>query len=96
MAHPDRVNASHATFDLFVQAQSCKDVKQHFAELCRQLELNPKDFRNFYSKLKERLNYWRAKALWAKLDKRASHQDYQQGKVCTRNKVASSTVFSHF
>lgn len=86
MAHQDQVNASHATFDHFVQAQYCKDVKQHFAELCRQLELNPKDFRNFYGKLKERLNYWKAKALWTKLDKRASHPDYQQGKVCTDRK----------
>ncbi|XP_075897847.1 F-actin-monooxygenase mical1 [Nelusetta ayraudi] len=86
MANQDLVNASHKTFDHFVQAQYCKDVKQHFAELCRQLDLNPKDFRNFYIKLKERLNYWKAKALWTKLDKRASHPDYQQGKVCTRNK----------
>ncbi|XP_029362118.1 F-actin-monooxygenase mical1 [Echeneis naucrates] len=86
MATQDPVNPSHATFDLFVQAQSCKDVKHHFAELCKQLDINPKDFRSFYGKLKERLNYWKAKALWAKLDKRASHADYQQGKACTKNK----------
>lgn len=96
MAHQDAVNASHATFDHFVQAQYCKDVKQHFAELCRQLDLNPKDFRNFYGKLKERLNYWKAKALWTKLDKRASHPDYQQGKVCTRNKVATTSEMFSF
>ncbi|XP_044065935.1 F-actin-monooxygenase mical1 isoform X2 [Siniperca chuatsi] len=86
MASQDPVNPSHATFDFFVQAQTCKDVKHHFAELCRQLDINPKDFRSFYSKLKERLNYWKAKALWTKLDKRASHSDYQQGKACTKNK----------
>lgn len=82
----DPVNPSHETFDLFVQAQTCKDVKQHFAALCRQLDINPKDFRTFYIKLKERLNYWKAKALWTKLDKRASHPDYNQGKACTKNK----------
>uniref|UniRef100_UPI0037E786BA F-actin-monooxygenase mical1 n=1 Tax=Semicossyphus pulcher TaxID=241346 RepID=UPI0037E786BA len=86
MASQDPGNPSHATFDLFVQAQTCKDVKQHFADLCRQLDVNPKDFKSFYSKLKERLNYWKAKALWTKLDKRASHADYQQGKACTKNK----------
>ncbi|KAK2851884.1 hypothetical protein Q5P01_008160 [Channa striata] len=86
MASQDPVNPSHATFDLFVQAQSCKDVKHLFAELCRQLGINDKDYRTFYSKLKERLNYWKAKALWTKLDKRASHADYQQGKVCSKNK----------
>uniref|UniRef100_A0A8C5EPN2 Molecule interacting with CasL protein 1 n=1 Tax=Gouania willdenowi TaxID=441366 RepID=A0A8C5EPN2_GOUWI len=86
MASQDSSNPSHATFDLFVQAQSCQDVKLHFAELCRQLEINSKDFRNFYNKLKEKLNYWKAKTLWTKLDKRASHADYQQGKACKNNK----------
>uniref|UniRef100_A0A8C2ZZS5 Molecule interacting with CasL protein 1 n=1 Tax=Cyclopterus lumpus TaxID=8103 RepID=A0A8C2ZZS5_CYCLU len=82
----DSVDPSHATFDLFVQAQSCKDVKNHFAALCRQLDIDPRDFRSFYIKLKERLNYWKAKALWTKLDKRASHPDYKQGKASTKNK----------
>ncbi|KAK9515111.1 hypothetical protein VZT92_025781 [Zoarces viviparus] len=86
MASQDSADPSHATFDLFVQAQSCKDVKQHFAALCRQLDIDPKDFRSFYIKLKERLNYWKAKELWKKLDKRASHPDYKQGKACTKNK----------
>ncbi|TNM86677.1 hypothetical protein fugu_006907 [Takifugu bimaculatus] len=86
MANQDPVNPAHTLFDLFVQAQRCVDVKQHFAELCRELTLNPKDFRNFYSKLKERLNYWKAKSLWTKLDKRASHSEYQQRKACIKNK----------
>lgn len=91
MASQDPVNPSHATFDDFVQAQSVKDVKQHFSELCLQLDINPKDFRSFYSRLKERLNYWKAKALWTKLDKRASHSDYQQGKACHKNKVLGTS-----
>ncbi|XP_071333475.1 F-actin-monooxygenase mical1 [Trachinotus anak] len=86
MASQDPVNPSHATFDHFIQAQTCKDVKHHFVELSRQLDIDPKDFRTFYTKLKERLNYWKAKALWTKLDKRASHADYQQGKACSKNK----------
>ncbi|XP_077428241.1 F-actin-monooxygenase mical1 isoform X3 [Vanacampus margaritifer] len=86
MASQDPVNPSHAAFDRFVQAQDCKDVQRHFHELCQQLDVNRKDFRSFYGKLKERLNYWRAKALWTKLDKRASHSDYQQRKACARNK----------
>uniref|UniRef100_A0A672IL86 Molecule interacting with CasL protein 1 n=1 Tax=Salarias fasciatus TaxID=181472 RepID=A0A672IL86_SALFA len=86
MASQDASNRSHATFDLFIQAPSCEEVMQHFADLCRQLDIDPKDFRNFYTQLKEKLNYWKAKALWSKLDKRASHADYQQGKACTKNK----------
>uniref|UniRef100_A0A672ILD6 Molecule interacting with CasL protein 1 n=1 Tax=Salarias fasciatus TaxID=181472 RepID=A0A672ILD6_SALFA len=72
--------------DVFGHAPSCEEVMQHFADLCRQLDIDPKDFRNFYTQLKEKLNYWKAKALWSKLDKRASHADYQQGKACTKNK----------
>lgn len=92
MAERDSVNPTHALFDLFVQAQTCRDVRQHFSELCGQLAINPKDFRNFYSKLKERLNYWKAKSLWAKLDKRASHSEYQQRKACVKNKVTADSV----
>lgn len=79
-------NPSHATFELFTQAQTLKEVRQHFAELCKQLQINPKDYRNFYKTLKEKLNFWKAKALWTKFDKRASHVDYQQGKVCSKTK----------
>ncbi|MEQ2172276.1 hypothetical protein GOODEAATRI_019473 [Goodea atripinnis] len=87
MASKDHANSSHATFDLFVQAKTCQEVKQHFSELCRQLQLDSKDFRGFYTKLKERLNYWKAKALWTKLDKRASQEVYQQGTASAQNKV---------
>ncbi|MEQ2199346.1 hypothetical protein XENOCAPTIV_016242 [Xenoophorus captivus] len=86
MASKDHANSSHATFDLFVQAKTCQEVKQHFSELCRQLQLDSKDFRGFYTKLKERLNYWKAKALWTKLDKRTSQEVYQQGTACAQNK----------
>ncbi|CAL8326049.1 unnamed protein product [Merluccius merluccius] len=86
MANQEPTNPSHALFDLFVQAKTCRDVQQHFAALCKQLQLDPKDFRSFYSKLKERLNYWKAKALWVKIDKRASHPDYKQSKACAKNK----------
>ncbi|XP_034029272.1 F-actin-monooxygenase mical1 [Thalassophryne amazonica] len=86
MASQDPANSSHAAFDHFVQAQTCEDVLHHFAELCSLLEIDPKDFRRFYGKLKERLNYWKAKALWTKLDKRASHADYEQRKACAKNK----------
>lgn len=92
MANQDSVNPAHAAFDLLVQAQSCEDVKLRFGQLCRQLAINPKDFRNFYSKLKERLNYWKAKRLWTKLDKRASHSEYQQRKACVKNKVVADAL----
>ncbi|XP_076839841.1 F-actin-monooxygenase mical1 isoform X2 [Brachyhypopomus gauderio] len=76
------VNQAHALFENFVAAQTCKDVRQTFADLCRHLEVDPKDYRHFYGRLKEKLNFWKAKELWQKIDKRASHPDYEQGKPC--------------
>ncbi|XP_010873475.2 LOW QUALITY PROTEIN: F-actin-monooxygenase mical1 [Esox lucius] len=86
MANQDPANRSHALFDQFVQAQTCKEVQRTFSELCQHLQVDPRQYQSFYTKLKESLNYWKAKALWVKLDKRAQHQDYQQGKICARNK----------
>lgn len=80
-------NLSHAAFDRFMLAQTCKDVQQNFSELCRHLEINTQDYRQVYSNLKERLNYWKAKELWQKIDKRAAHPDYDQGKPCAKTKV---------
>ena len=92
MANQEPTDPSHALFDLFVTAESCRDVQQHFSALCEQLQVDPKDYRVFYSKLKERLNYWKAKDLWVKIDKRASDKDYQQRKACAENKVTGSPM----
>ncbi|XP_018862148.1 F-actin-monooxygenase MICAL3 isoform X2 [Parus major] len=82
----DKVNQAHVLFDRFVQASTCKGTLKAFQELCDYLELKPKDYRSFYHKLKSKLNYWKAKALWAKLDKRGSHKDYKKGKACANTK----------
>ncbi|XP_032043792.1 F-actin-monooxygenase MICAL2 isoform X4 [Aythya fuligula] len=79
---------SHAgqIFENFVQASTCKGTIQAFNILTRQLELDPLDSRNFYTKLKSRVTTWKAKALWNKLDKRASHKEYKRGKSCMNTK----------
>ncbi|XP_054843691.1 F-actin-monooxygenase MICAL3 isoform X1 [Eublepharis macularius] len=82
----EKVNQAHVLFDRFVQATTCKGTLKAFQELCDYLELKPKDYRTFYHKLKSKLNYWKAKALWAKLDKRGCHKDYKKGKVCANTK----------
>ncbi|XP_043086158.1 F-actin-monooxygenase mical1 isoform X2 [Puntigrus tetrazona] len=82
----DSADPSHALFDRFVQAPTCKETRQNFAELCRHLEVEPSDYKHFYSKLKDRLNYWKAKDLWQKIDKRGAHVDYEGGQACQRNK----------
>ncbi|KAK7151877.1 hypothetical protein R3I94_008273 [Phoxinus phoxinus] len=80
------VNQSHVLFDRFVQATTFKGTVKAFQELCDFLELKPNEYRVFYHKLKSKLNYWKAKALWAKLDKRASHKEYKKGRACANAK----------
>ncbi|XP_054864880.1 protein-methionine sulfoxide oxidase mical3a isoform X16 [Amphiprion ocellaris] len=82
----DGVNLSHILFDNFVQATTCKGTLKAFQELCDHLEVKPNEYRVFYHKLKSKLNYWKAKALWAKLDKRASHKEYKKGRACANSK----------
>ncbi|XP_062990905.1 F-actin-monooxygenase MICAL3 isoform X1 [Elgaria multicarinata webbii] len=82
----EKINQAHVLFDRFVQASTCKGTLKAFQELCDYLELKPRDYRTFYHKLKSKLNYWKAKALWAKLDKRGCHKDYKKGKVCANTK----------
>ncbi|XP_035281292.1 protein-methionine sulfoxide oxidase mical3b isoform X2 [Anguilla anguilla] len=79
-------NQSHVLFDRFTQATTCKGTLKAFQELCDFLDLRPTDSRIFYHKLKSRLNYWKAKALWAKLDKRACHKEYKKGRACANSK----------
>ncbi|XP_034541154.1 protein-methionine sulfoxide oxidase mical3a isoform X2 [Notolabrus celidotus] len=80
------VNRSHVLFDNFVQASTCKGTLKAFQELCDHLEVKPTESRIFYHKLKSKLNYWKAKALWAKLDKRASQKEYKKGRACANSK----------
>ncbi|XP_037834027.1 protein-methionine sulfoxide oxidase mical3a isoform X19 [Kryptolebias marmoratus] len=82
----DGVNKSHVLFDNFVQATTCKGILKAFQELCEHLEVKPSEHRIFYHKLKSKLNYWKAKALWAKLDKRASQKEYKKGRACANIK----------
>lgn len=88
----ERVNPAHILFDRFVQASTCKVTLKAFQELCDHLELKPCEYRVFYHKLKSRLNYWKAKALWAKLDKRAGQKEYKKGRACTNSKVCDDVT----
>ncbi|RLV95867.1 hypothetical protein DV515_00012749, partial [Chloebia gouldiae] len=83
----EKYNQAGQIFENFVQASTCKGTIQAFNILTRQLELDPLDNRNFYTKLKSRVTTWKAKALWNKLDKRASHKEYKRGKSCMNTKM---------
>lgn len=83
----ERMAQASMLFENFVQASTCKGTLQAFSILCRQLELDPLDYGNFYSSLKTAVSTWKVKALWTKLDKRAQHKVYNQNKACLGTKV---------
>ncbi|XP_069759660.1 F-actin-monooxygenase MICAL2-like isoform X9 [Narcine bancroftii] len=78
----DKGGQSSQFFENFVQASTFRGTLQAFHILCRQLDLDPLDHRMFYPTLRSKLNTWRAKALWSKLDKQSSHKEYKQGSAC--------------
>ncbi|XP_048463758.1 protein-methionine sulfoxide oxidase mical3a [Rhincodon typus] len=81
-----KIEQSHLLFDNFIQATTCKGTFKGFQELCEILTITKIDFPNFYPKLKSKLNYWKAKALFSKLDKRGSHKDYKKNTACANTK----------
>ncbi|XP_075694265.1 F-actin-monooxygenase MICAL2 isoform X5 [Rhinoderma darwinii] len=82
----DKQGQAGQLFENFIQATTCKGTLQAFNILTRQLDLDPKDYRHFYSKLKSKVTSWKAKALWNKLDKRYSQKEYKKGKACVGTK----------
>uniref|UniRef100_A0A8D3DAW2 F-actin monooxygenase n=1 Tax=Scophthalmus maximus TaxID=52904 RepID=A0A8D3DAW2_SCOMX len=71
-------------FDEFVSATTCRAVLRSFSQLCEHLQLDKSSAeRLLYQPIKHRLNYWRANALWAKLDRRAAQPEYLRARVCS-------------
>ncbi|KAL2087369.1 hypothetical protein ACEWY4_016197 [Coilia grayii] len=67
-------------FDAFVQASTCRATLSAFEQVCLLLGLQSGP--RLYHTLRPRLDYWRARALWTRLDKRATHTLYQRGQAC--------------
>uniref|UniRef100_A0A8C2ABM6 F-actin monooxygenase n=1 Tax=Cyprinus carpio TaxID=7962 RepID=A0A8C2ABM6_CYPCA len=78
----DDKNQAGRLFESFVQATDCKSTMQAFNIMCSYLDVDPLEHSTFYSGLKSMVTSWKAKALWSKLDKRASSKEYKNGKAC--------------
>ncbi|XP_050425009.1 F-actin-monooxygenase Mical isoform X2 [Adelges cooleyi] len=74
-------------FDRFCTASTMKTILGHFRHLCEILRIKPTNFPQFYPKLRTMLCSWKAKALWNKFDKKASHKCYNRGKACMNTRV---------
>ncbi|XP_070848130.1 protein-methionine sulfoxide oxidase mical3b-like isoform X2 [Chaetodon trifascialis] len=71
-------------FDEFVSSSTCRAALWSFSQLCEHLQLDKSTTeRPLYRPIKRRLNYWKANALWAKLDRRAAQQEYQRARICS-------------
>uniref|UniRef100_A0A8D0DCH9 FAD-binding domain-containing protein n=1 Tax=Sander lucioperca TaxID=283035 RepID=A0A8D0DCH9_SANLU len=71
-------------FDEFVSAETCRAALWSFSQLCEHLQLDRSATeRPLYRPIKQRLNYWRANALWVKLDRRAAQREYMRGGACS-------------
>lgn len=88
----ERTAQASQLFENFVQASTCKGTLQAFSILCRQLELDPLDYSNFYNSLKAAVSSWKVKALWTKLDKRAQQKVYNQNKACKGTRVSTKAA----
>ena len=79
---------ANEVFDHFCsQANTLKSILRTFSYLCEILRLKPTEFPYFYPKIKSKLKSWKAQALWAKFDKRASHKIYNRGKACSGQRM---------
>ncbi|KAK5849511.1 hypothetical protein PBY51_009147 [Eleginops maclovinus] len=67
-------------FDGFVSAASCRAALWSFSQLTDLLQLDRDE--PPYRPIRRRLNYWRADALGAKLERRAARPEYQEPRAC--------------
>lgn len=77
-------------FDEFLSSSTCRAALWSFGQLCERLQLDRRAAeRPLYRSIKGRLKYWRADALWAKLERRAARQEYRQGGACRDTTVGA-------
>ena len=82
----DKCN-SNALFKTFVQANTFTEIREAFVLLCHSLEIDTKDYGTVYEKLKKGIRTREALCLWNLLDKRSEQKVYENGKVCSQQKV---------
>ncbi|XP_077449439.1 protein-methionine sulfoxide oxidase mical3a-like isoform X2 [Stigmatopora argus] len=83
MGNETRPGKGQELFDDFVTASTCGAALCSFGRLCEHLCLDKElAERPLYRAIKRRLSYWKADALWSKLDRRASREEYSQNRAC--------------
>ena len=78
---------SELLFKTFLQANTFTEIRESFELLCHSLEIDTKEYGTVYEKLKTEIRTREAFGLWNLLDKRAEQKVYENGKVCSQQKV---------
>lgn len=80
-------------FDAFVSSSTCRAALCSFGQLCERLQLERGAAPPLlYRSIRARLRYWRADALWAKLEQRAARREYRQAGACRRTTVGAAPL----
>lgn len=84
-------------FDLFCAANSFEDILNYFNQLCAVADVNTTTHpaSSIYKQLRTFLKpYWKASALFEKLDKRAERKEYQHQNACSDFNVSNELEWS--
>lgn len=78
-------------FDDFLKAESCMEITETFTRLHQHVSDDMKQAESYqypYHAFKQRVRSPKARELWAKLDARAGHIDYEGGEACKNTTVS--------
>ena len=71
----------------FSNARDLPDIYASFSSLCKEIQLDPLCYENFYPTLKSKLQHWKSKSLWDLLDARAALPEYCGQTACKGKRV---------
>ena len=80
-------STSEALFKKFTSANTFTAITESFQLLCNSLDIDAKEYNSIYQNLKALIRTDEAVSLWKLLDNRAKQQVYEDGHVCSQNKV---------
>ena len=88
MAHEKRELSEEGkvAYDEFLEASDLTPSLNSFHNLCKVLDINPRNHKTVFSQLKSKLQVWKCQTLFNKLEKKGKHKDYD-GKPCAKLNV---------
>lgn len=82
----ESVATAESIYDEFLATTDLMPTLTVFYKLCKQLDINPKNYKTIFTSLKAKLKTWKCQTLFNKLEKKSKHVDYKN-KPCAKTKV---------